>query len=452
MFRGTPKNPPERYRRDHAKAGARDNASTGDDVTRYYSTFAKEDLETIVSSTPTCSSTCRSPRPISRPKRGRFSANTTRTARSPSRSSSRFSASASTRRTPTSTRRWASSSDVENMPNEYAYSKVFFERWYRPQYTTVIIAGDVTPERVLPLVEKYWGGWKTSGTAAARDPEGAGAAAGPLYAHVPWSERDAALGDRRASGTRLRRERQGFGGGRHAGRAGVRADVRSLQEAGHHGAESGPAVRGRPGELRSGALHRVRAGEERRRRGYVRDRDPRDVREVAAGGIVSEPTGLDAAKSNSRYSFARTIDSTERVAAVLSTYTALQALLPDGQQLLSNAQLADVAGPDGDGQRRYFTDSGLDRDDVLKGSAAARHRAGPVARIVRRLRAPRTPQAGARGARGNATAPADVPPAEALDADRSCCRSPRRLRTQRQDPLQPPAPRTIRPERKVWRR
>ena len=30
------------------KAGARDNAGTGDDFTRYYSTFAKEDLETIV--------------------------------------------------------------------------------------------------------------------------------------------------------------------------------------------------------------------------------------------------------------------------------------------------------------------------------------------------------------------------------------------------------------------
>ena len=26
--------------------------------------------------------------------------------------------------------------DIENMPNQYEYSKVFFERWYRPQYTT----------------------------------------------------------------------------------------------------------------------------------------------------------------------------------------------------------------------------------------------------------------------------------------------------------------------------
>ena len=34
MFRGTPANPPERYRQIMAKAGARDNASTGDDSTR----------------------------------------------------------------------------------------------------------------------------------------------------------------------------------------------------------------------------------------------------------------------------------------------------------------------------------------------------------------------------------------------------------------------------------
>jgi zinc protease len=33
------------------------------------------------------------------------------------------------------------------MPNEYAYSKTFFERWYRPEYTTLIVAGDVTPSR-----------------------------------------------------------------------------------------------------------------------------------------------------------------------------------------------------------------------------------------------------------------------------------------------------------------
>ena len=50
--------------------------------------------------------------------------------------------------------------DIEDMPNQFEYSKIFFDRWYRPENTTVIVAGDVTPAQVLPLVEKYWGGWK----------------------------------------------------------------------------------------------------------------------------------------------------------------------------------------------------------------------------------------------------------------------------------------------------
>src|SRR5215211_3542331 len=48
MFRGTPATPPERYREIMSKAGARDNASTSDDYTRYYSTFAREHLERIL--------------------------------------------------------------------------------------------------------------------------------------------------------------------------------------------------------------------------------------------------------------------------------------------------------------------------------------------------------------------------------------------------------------------
>ena len=50
--------------------------------------------------------------------------------------------------------------DIEDMPNQYAYSKTFFDRWYRPEHTTVIVAGDVDPAKAIRLVEKYWGGWK----------------------------------------------------------------------------------------------------------------------------------------------------------------------------------------------------------------------------------------------------------------------------------------------------
>jgi zinc protease len=71
------------------------------------------------------------------------------------------------------------------MPNQYGYSKTFFDRWYRPEYTTVIVAGDVDPAKIIPLVEKYWGGWKP-GTFKAAIPQEPPHTA-PRYAHVPWT-------------------------------------------------------------------------------------------------------------------------------------------------------------------------------------------------------------------------------------------------------------------------
>ena len=33
--------------------------------------------------------------------------------------------------------------DIKDMPNQYAYSKTFFDRWYRPENCTIVVAGDV---------------------------------------------------------------------------------------------------------------------------------------------------------------------------------------------------------------------------------------------------------------------------------------------------------------------
>ncbi|MCA9732937.1 insulinase family protein [candidate division KSB1 bacterium] len=50
--------------------------------------------------------------------------------------------------------------DIVDMPNQYDYSRTFFERFYRPEYCTVVIVGDVTPENVNKLAQKYFGDWK----------------------------------------------------------------------------------------------------------------------------------------------------------------------------------------------------------------------------------------------------------------------------------------------------
>ncbi len=50
--------------------------------------------------------------------------------------------------------------DIVDMPNQYDYSLEFFKRFYRPEYTTIIVVGDVTAEKVETLSEKYFGKWQ----------------------------------------------------------------------------------------------------------------------------------------------------------------------------------------------------------------------------------------------------------------------------------------------------
>lgn len=185
MFRGTKANPPEQYKAIINKAGARQNAYTSDDLTNYYTTFAKEDLDTVLrveadrfqnleyaeSEFKTESRAVlgeynkNSANPISKllevQREGAFQSHTYK------HTTMGF------------------IKDIEDMPNQYAYSKVFFDRWYRPERTTVIVAGDVEPAKAIAMVEKYWSKWKRGTYKAAVPVEPA--AKGPVYRHVPWT-------------------------------------------------------------------------------------------------------------------------------------------------------------------------------------------------------------------------------------------------------------------------
>jgi zinc protease len=185
MFRGTPKNPPERYQAIMRKAGARDNAGTGDDFTRYYSTFAKDDLDTVLGLYADMFQNLAYGeadfKTEARAILGEYNKNSAEPLlKLYETQRDRFYQAHSYKHTT-----MGFIKDIENMPNEYGYSKLFFDRWYRPQYTTVIVAGDVSPEEVQSLMEKHWGGWKR-GTAVAPAIPMEPPPAGPKYAHVPW--------------------------------------------------------------------------------------------------------------------------------------------------------------------------------------------------------------------------------------------------------------------------
>jgi zinc protease len=50
--------------------------------------------------------------------------------------------------------------DVVDMPNQYNYSITFYDRFYRPEYATIIVVGDVKQVDVNKFAEKYFGNWK----------------------------------------------------------------------------------------------------------------------------------------------------------------------------------------------------------------------------------------------------------------------------------------------------
>ena len=50
--------------------------------------------------------------------------------------------------------------DIEAMPKQYQYSLEFYRRYYRPEYCTLLLVGDVKHETSMALAEKYFGAWE----------------------------------------------------------------------------------------------------------------------------------------------------------------------------------------------------------------------------------------------------------------------------------------------------
>ena len=185
MSRGTPLYPPEKYNEVVTKAGARENANTWDDRTIYHIVFAKEDLPKIMEIYADRFMNLSYDEPAFKTEARAVLGEYNKNSASPVRKilEVQRDAAYSTHTYKHTTMGFIH--DIEDMPNQYEYSKEFFRRWYRPEYTTIIVAGDVKPGEVYPLVEKYWSKWKRGDYKATIPQEPAHTA--PVYAHVPWA-------------------------------------------------------------------------------------------------------------------------------------------------------------------------------------------------------------------------------------------------------------------------
>jgi zinc protease len=160
MFRGTERTPPQQYNAALKRAGADSNAYTEDDRTVYHTVFSKEDFDQILSLEADRFQNLKVPVDLFKTETRAVLGEYNKNASSPTRKlyevlrDTAFNGHTYKHTTMGYLR------DIENFPNEYNYSLDFFKRYYRPEYTTIVVAGDVNHDNVLELVKKYWGNWQ----------------------------------------------------------------------------------------------------------------------------------------------------------------------------------------------------------------------------------------------------------------------------------------------------
>jgi zinc protease len=184
MFKGTEKFPQAKYNETLKRIGAASNASTSDDLTQYYTVFSKEDLETVMTLEADRFQNLKYSEPEFKTESLAVLGEYNKNSSSPfSKLDEVLSDTAFDRSTYKHTT-MGFLKDIQDMPNQYNYSTQFFDRYYRPEYTTILIVGDVQPKSVRALVDKYWGAWKRGSYKAdiPREP----AQQAPRTAHIDW--------------------------------------------------------------------------------------------------------------------------------------------------------------------------------------------------------------------------------------------------------------------------
>ena len=160
MFRGSENYTADQREAIFKRAGAETNAYTSDDRTVYHATFSKDDLDEIMKMEADRFIRLKYELPQFQTEalavKGEYDKN----------SANPFSKLYEVlRETSFKTHTYSHTTmgylkDIQDMPNQFEYSQEFFKRFYRPEYTTVVLVGDITRERALDLTKRYFGEWK----------------------------------------------------------------------------------------------------------------------------------------------------------------------------------------------------------------------------------------------------------------------------------------------------
>ncbi len=160
MFRGTERYSQEKYNDVLKALGADSNAFTNDDMTCYHMTIPATALATAVEIEADRFQNLKYDEPSFQKEARAVLGEYNKSASSPF-----LKLSETMQDTAFTTHTYKHTTigfldDIRNMPNQYAYSKIFFDRWYRPENCTIVVVGDVAHDALLSLVKQYYGGWQ----------------------------------------------------------------------------------------------------------------------------------------------------------------------------------------------------------------------------------------------------------------------------------------------------
>jgi zinc protease len=160
MFRGTKKYPADKYAEILLEIGGDRNAFTGDDFTVYYTNFPSRFLEKVVDveSDRFMNLEYAVPEFQTEAKAvlGEYNKNFANPFVQLEEKMNDTAFEKSTYKHTT----MGFLKDIEDMPNQFDYSRIFFNRFYRPENCIIIITGKFDPSQALALIRKYYSDWK----------------------------------------------------------------------------------------------------------------------------------------------------------------------------------------------------------------------------------------------------------------------------------------------------
>jgi len=188
MFKGTKQIPRAAYDDFLTKLGAGTNGFTSDDYTCYYATFAgRDNLESVVRTEADrfinlayTEDMIKTEAPVIE---GEYYASVS----NPDRRLSELLRDTAYEKHSYKHTVLGFLKDIQDMPNQYEYSLLYKKRFYAPDNSILLVTGDFDPAELLALVKKYYGAWEKSNFTLQTPVEPPQAQ--PKRAHYPWPTR-----------------------------------------------------------------------------------------------------------------------------------------------------------------------------------------------------------------------------------------------------------------------